>query len=53
MNQSLSGAGQQSMACTPSHPGEILKDELADLALSAAGLARQFEVPANRVTQTP
>ena len=39
------------MARTPIQPGEILKDELDELGLSAAELARQIEVPANRVSQ--
>ena len=39
------------MARTPIHPGEILKDELDELGISAAELARQIEVPPNRVTQ--
>lgn len=33
------------------HPGEILGDELAELGISARELARQIQVPANRVTQ--
>lgn len=39
------------MARTPIHPGEILADELDELGLSAAELARLIEVPANRVSQ--
>lgn len=39
------------MARTPIHPGEILKDELDELGISAAELARQIEVPANRISQ--
>ncbi len=39
------------MARTPIHPGEILADELAELAMSAAELAREIKVPANRITQ--
>jgi addiction module HigA family antidote len=39
------------IARTPIHPGEILQDELDELGLSAAELARQIEVPANRVSQ--
>lgn len=39
------------MARTPIHPGEILDDELEELGLSAAELARLIEVPANRVSQ--
>ncbi len=33
------------------HPGEILAEELADLNLTPTELARQLEVPPNRVTQ--
>ena len=32
------------------HPGEHLADELVELGMSAAGLARQLGVPTNRVT---
>lgn len=39
------------MARTPIHPGEILADELETLGLSGAELARQVEVPANRISQ--
>lgn len=38
------------MARTPIHPGEHLAEELSELGMSAAELARQIEVPANRVT---
>jgi antitoxin HigA-1 len=33
------------------HPGEILAEELEELAVSPTELARQLEVPANRITQ--
>ncbi|MEZ5864487.1 MAG: HigA family addiction module antitoxin [Geminicoccaceae bacterium] len=33
------------------HPGEVLKDELIELEISPTELARQIEVPANRVSQ--
>jgi antitoxin HigA-1 len=33
------------------HPGEILADELQELGISAAELARTLHVPTNRVTQ--
>jgi antitoxin HigA-1 len=39
------------MARTPIHPGEILADELAELSISAAALARMLHVPTNRITQ--
>jgi addiction module HigA family antidote len=38
------------MARTPIHPGEHLADELRELGMSAAALARQIGVPTNRVT---
>jgi addiction module HigA family antidote len=33
------------------HPGEHLSDELRELQMSAAELARKLNVPANRVTR--
>ena len=39
------------MAREPIHPGEILADELSELGISAAELARQIKVPANRISQ--
>ena len=33
------------------HPGVILKDELEELGISPTELARQLEVPANRISQ--
>ena len=33
------------------HPGEILSDELAELAITPTELARQIAVPPNRITQ--
>ncbi len=39
------------MAREPIHPGEFLSDELEELDLSAAGLARVLRVPANRISQ--
>jgi antitoxin HigA-1 len=38
------------MARTPIHPGEHLAEELREIRMSAAELARQIEVPVNRVT---
>jgi len=38
------------MARAPIHPGEHLAEELKELGISAAELARQIEVPVNRVT---
>ena len=34
----------------PVHPGEILRDELEDLGLSANAMAQALDVPANRVS---
>ena len=39
------------MAVTAIHPGEHLAEELKALDMSAAELARQLDVPTNRVTQ--
>ena len=39
------------MARTPIHPGEILADELHEIGVSAAALARTLGVPANRISQ--
>jgi addiction module HigA family antidote len=39
------------MPRTPIHPGEILADELKEIGVSAAGLARILGVPANRISQ--
>src|ERR1700757_2830988 len=38
------------MARTPIHPGEHLAEELPELGISAAELARQVDVPVNRIT---
>lgn len=35
----------------PIHPGKILADELAELQMSAAELARELHVPSNRIYQ--
>jgi len=34
----------------PVHPGEILRDELDELGLSANALAHALDVPANRIS---
>ncbi len=39
------------MTRTPIHPGKILADEMDELSLSAAELARLIQVPANRISQ--
>lgn len=33
------------------HPGQVLAEELSALGVTAAELARQIEVPANRISQ--
>ena len=38
-------------AMRPVHPGEILRDELAELGLSARAFARALDIPVNRITQ--
>jgi addiction module HigA family antidote len=38
------------MPRTPIHPGEHLAEELRELNMSAAELARQVAVPVNRIT---
>ena len=35
----------------PIHPGETLREDLDELGMSAAALARQIEVPVNRITE--
>ncbi|HEX6015896.1 MAG TPA: HigA family addiction module antitoxin [Geminicoccaceae bacterium] len=47
----MSRTRREVMPRTPIHPGEILKDELDEFGVAAAELARQLEVPANRVSQ--
>ncbi|MFY9843093.1 MAG: HigA family addiction module antitoxin [Terriglobales bacterium] len=39
------------MALTAIHPGQHLAEELRELGLSAAELARQLDVPTNRITE--
>jgi addiction module HigA family antidote len=38
------------MAVTALHPGEHLAEELKELGMSAAELARKLDVPTNRIT---
>jgi hypothetical protein len=38
------------MTVTVIHPGEHLAEELTELRMSAAALARQLNVPTNRIT---
>jgi len=35
----------------PIHPGTVLGGELDEIGISAAELARQLKIPANRITQ--
>ena len=39
------------MSRTPIHPGQILKDELDEIGISEAELARQLRVPENRISE--
>ena len=39
------------MRLRPIHPGEILKEDLTDIGVNAAELARDLRVPANRITR--
>lgn len=39
------------MSRTPIHPGEILADELEEIGISAAALARELHVPPNRISK--
>ena len=45
--------GQEQIACAmrPIHPGEVLRDELVELGLSARAFARALDIPVNWVTQ--
>jgi len=42
---------RNSVAISAIHPGEHLAEELKELNMSAAELARQLDVPTNRVTE--
>src|SRR5688572_6791573 len=39
------------MARPAIHPGEILAEELEELGMNASELARELDVPVNRITQ--
>ena len=39
------------MTRDPIHPGETLSEDLEEIGMSAADLARQIEVPVNRITE--
>jgi addiction module HigA family antidote len=41
---------ENTVALTAIHPGEHLAEELKELGMSAAELARQLDVPTNRIT---
>src|SRR5664280_3154194 len=41
---------RSAVAIVPIHPGEHLAEELEELGMSAAELARKLDVPTNRVT---
>ena len=43
-------AGNGGNGMRPVHPGEVLRDELDELGLSASALAKALGVPVNRVT---
>src|SRR5271166_4867549 len=42
---------RNAVAIIPIHPGEHLAEELKELRMSAAELARQLDVPTNRITE--
>lgn len=51
MSRSLTTTKHNTSAQVPAiHPGEHLADELQELGMSAAELARQLDVPPNRIT---
>jgi addiction module HigA family antidote len=39
------------MSRPPIHPGEILADELKEVGVTPSALARQMDVPANRISE--
>lgn len=39
------------MSRPPIHPGEILADELNEIGVTASALARQIDVPPNRISE--
>ena len=46
------GSAFQTVLKRAFHPGEILKDELAEVGASPTAFARKFDMPLNRVSQT-
>jgi addiction module HigA family antidote len=51
MPQSPISAGVKADMRPAIHPGEILAEELDEIAVTPTELARQLRVPANRITQ--
>ena len=51
MWRSLTTIKRNSVAISAIHPGEHLAEELKELSMSAAELARQLDLPTNRVTE--
>jgi addiction module HigA family antidote len=51
MSKSLTTIRRNVVAIPAIHPGEHLAEELKELGMSAAELARQLGVPTNRVTE--
>ena len=51
MWRSLTTTRRDVVAIMAIHPGEHLAEELKELRLSAAELARQLDVPTNRITE--
>jgi len=47
---SITTEGETAMTQTPIHPGEHLREEMSELKMSAADLARKLDVPTNRIT---
>ena len=41
---------QRMNAMRPMHPGEVLKEELAEIGMTANAFAQALHVPANRIT---
>src|SRR5215467_9590392 len=51
MSKSLTTIRRDAVGIPAIHPGEHLGEELKELRMSAAELARQLDVPTNRVTE--
>lgn len=50
MSKSRNTAVKVSTRLAPVHPGEMLKEALADLGLSMNHVAKSIRVPANRIS---